>query len=82
MPRNDGQENSPVLDCFVPRNDRLVNVIVIHSPVIANEVKQSRRKTLTNSPIYLSFSTPNGVELLRSNESQFRQRQKNKTSIK
>ncbi|MDR1180916.1 MAG: hypothetical protein LBL13_02925 [Bacteroidales bacterium] len=32
-----------VLDCFVPRNDGSVNVVVIHSPVIANAVKQSRK---------------------------------------
>jgi hypothetical protein len=52
----------------LPRNDGLVNVVVIHSHVIANAVKQSRRKTLTNSPLYLSFSTPNGVEQLRSSD--------------
>ncbi|MDR1181667.1 MAG: hypothetical protein LBL13_06795 [Bacteroidales bacterium] len=39
-----------VLDCFVPRNDGSVNVVVIHSPVIANAVKQSRRKTLPPPP--------------------------------
>ncbi|MDR1180796.1 MAG: hypothetical protein LBL13_02300 [Bacteroidales bacterium] len=50
VPRNDGQTNSSVLDCFVPRNDGSVNVFVIHSHVIANAVKQSRRKTLTNAP--------------------------------
>jgi hypothetical protein len=68
VPRNDGLINSTILDCFVPRNDGSVNVVVIHSPVIANVVKQSRRKTLTNAPVYLSFSTPNGVELLRSSD--------------
>ncbi|MDR1181287.1 MAG: hypothetical protein LBL13_04860 [Bacteroidales bacterium] len=57
-----------ILDCFVPRNDGSVNVVVIHSPVIANAVKQARRKTLTNSTVYLSFSTPNGVEQLRSSD--------------
>jgi hypothetical protein len=66
--RNDGLTNSSVLDCFVPRNDGSVNVVVIHSPVIANAVKQSRRKTPTNSPVCLSFSTPNGVEQLRSSD--------------
>ncbi|MDR1180769.1 MAG: hypothetical protein LBL13_02165 [Bacteroidales bacterium] len=68
VPRNDGLKNSPVPDCFVPRNDGLVIVVVIHSPVIANAVKQSRRKTLTNTPVYLSFSTPNGVKLFRSSD--------------
>ncbi|MDR1182610.1 MAG: hypothetical protein LBL13_11590 [Bacteroidales bacterium] len=57
-----------VLDCFVSRNDGSVNVVVIHSPVIANAVKQSRRKTLTNSLVYLSFSTLNGVEQIRSSD--------------
>ncbi|MDR1181567.1 MAG: hypothetical protein LBL13_06285 [Bacteroidales bacterium] len=68
VPRNDGLTNSSVFDCFVHRNDGSVNVVVIHSPVIANAVKQSRRKTLTNAPVYLSFSTPNGVELSRSSD--------------
>ncbi|MDR1182074.1 MAG: hypothetical protein LBL13_08880 [Bacteroidales bacterium] len=56
------------MDCFLPCNDGPVNVVVIHSTVIANAVKQSRRKTLTNSPLYLSFSTPNGVEQLCSSD--------------
>jgi hypothetical protein len=55
VPRNDELTNFSVLYCFVPRNDGSVNVVVIHSSVIANAVKQSRRKTLTNFPVYLSF---------------------------
>jgi hypothetical protein len=47
--------NSPVLDCFVPRNDGAVVVVVRQSPVIANVVKQSRGKTPTNSPILDCF---------------------------
>ncbi|MDR1180559.1 MAG: hypothetical protein LBL13_01070 [Bacteroidales bacterium] len=62
------RDRTNVLDCLVPRNDGSVNVVVIHSSVIANAVKQSRRKTLTNSPVYLSFSTPVGVELFRSSD--------------